>query len=335
MIDDNEVTLVESPLSQVLTRDGKSIKVDIYHGGDEKWILEIVDEFGTSTVWEGEFKTDQDALAYLHQTIDEEGIDALIGQVGIDAPMNQNTSEPSEKLNLALSDKEMDELSEFLLSDATSDEAMMLDTLDGFLTAILSGPVTLMTSQWLPRVWGPSSKDEPVFESFEQAMRITGLILRHMNSINTLLQHDPDHCEPVFDIFSIPDDTKDYVDGKMWAKGYLMGINLALKEWDEFFNNSQGAEVLRPIYLLGSDDLSDEDALLTETPEQREVLSEAIPAAIAWIYRFWQPYRQAIVERFIASTYQREHPKVGRNEACPCGSGKKFKKCCGAATVLH
>jgi hypothetical protein len=27
----------------------------------------------------------------------------------------------------------------------------------------------------------------------------------------------------------------------------------------------------------------------------------------------------------------RETPKVGRNEPCPCGSGKKFKKCCGAA----
>jgi SEC-C motif-containing protein len=25
----------------------------------------------------------------------------------------------------------------------------------------------------------------------------------------------------------------------------------------------------------------------------------------------------------------REEPKVGRNEPCPCGSGKKFKKCCG------
>jgi len=23
------------------------------------------------------------------------------------------------------------------------------------------------------------------------------------------------------------------------------------------------------------------------------------------------------------------HPKVGRNDACPCGSGKKYKKCCG------
>ena len=29
-------------------------------------------------------------------------------------------------------------------------------------------------------------------------------------------------------------------------------------------------------------------------------------------------------------TYRRENPKVGRNDPCPCGSGKKFKKCCGA-----
>ena len=29
--------------------------------------------------------------------------------------------------------------------------------------------------------------------------------------------------------------------------------------------------------------------------------------------------------------YRREDPKVGRNDPCPCGSGKKYKKCCGAA----
>ncbi len=28
-------------------------------------------------------------------------------------------------------------------------------------------------------------------------------------------------------------------------------------------------------------------------------------------------------------TYYRESPKVGRNDPCPCGSGKKYKKCCG------
>jgi len=26
---------------------------------------------------------------------------------------------------------------------------------------------------------------------------------------------------------------------------------------------------------------------------------------------------------------RREAPKVGRNDPCPCGSGKKYKKCCG------
>jgi preprotein translocase subunit SecA len=30
-------------------------------------------------------------------------------------------------------------------------------------------------------------------------------------------------------------------------------------------------------------------------------------------------------------TVRREEPKVGRNEPCPCGSGKKYKKCHGAA----
>lgn len=29
-----------------------------------------------------------------------------------------------------------------------------------------------------------------------------------------------------------------------------------------------------------------------------------------------------------AVTYQRTAPKIGRNDACPCGSGKKYKKCC-------
>lgn len=28
-------------------------------------------------------------------------------------------------------------------------------------------------------------------------------------------------------------------------------------------------------------------------------------------------------------TFRREEPKIGRNDACPCGSGQKYKKCCG------
>ncbi|MEN6337415.1 MAG: SEC-C metal-binding domain-containing protein [Phycisphaerales bacterium] len=28
-------------------------------------------------------------------------------------------------------------------------------------------------------------------------------------------------------------------------------------------------------------------------------------------------------------------PKIGRNEPCPCGSGKKYKKCCGQPSQDH
>jgi uncharacterized protein YecA (UPF0149 family) len=37
-------------------------------------------------------------------------------------------------------------------------------------------------------------------------------------------------------------------------------------------------------------------------------------------------HHHAAVETFV-----RQGPKVGRNDPCPCGSGKKYKKCCLAA----
>jgi uncharacterized protein YecA (UPF0149 family) len=37
----------------------------------------------------------------------------------------------------------------------------------------------------------------------------------------------------------------------------------------------------------------------------------------------WAP-----IDRSPERTYMREQPKISRNEPCPCGSGKKYKKCC-------
>ncbi|WP_268760350.1 UPF0149 family protein [Caballeronia mineralivorans] len=77
----------------------------------------------------------------------------------------------------------MEELDQFLMSDLVSDETLMLDSLDGYLTAIAIGPITLMPSEWLPGIWGPEPDDAPEFESMEQAQRVMNLIVRHFNSI--------------------------------------------------------------------------------------------------------------------------------------------------------
>jgi uncharacterized protein len=84
--------------------------------------------------------------------------------------------------------------------------------------------------------------------------------------------------------------------------------------------------------LLGEDDFSTEQDKLTKTPAQRGKLAQQIPKAIVAMYEYWLPFRLAVYERHVAKSLQ---SKVGRNEVCPCGSGKKYKTCCGAASVLH
>jgi uncharacterized protein len=68
-----------SQLSQEISSDGKSVQVEIYENGEGGWILETIDEFNNSTVWDDTFTTDSAALAEAKKVISEEGIDSLIG----------------------------------------------------------------------------------------------------------------------------------------------------------------------------------------------------------------------------------------------------------------
>ncbi|PRY68728.1 hypothetical protein [Halomonas ventosae] len=74
-----EPELIQSPLSQTITRDGHSLQVDIYRLEEEvDWLLEVVNDDGTSNVWDDHFTTDQAALDAVHEAIDEEGIAAFL-----------------------------------------------------------------------------------------------------------------------------------------------------------------------------------------------------------------------------------------------------------------
>jgi len=78
-----------------------------------------------------------------------------------------------------------------------------------------------------------------------------------------------------------------------------------------------------PFYLLGSEDLEEEELPLIDSPVKIDKLAIEIEAAIQPVNQYWKPLRKSSVK-----TVQRETPKVGRNDPCPCGSGKKFKQCC-------
>ena len=75
----NENDLIYSPLQQKYTSKGKTVEVCIYRMPDTGWTLEVVDQYNNSTVWDGEFDTDQEAFDLFLEEIKEEGIEAMIG----------------------------------------------------------------------------------------------------------------------------------------------------------------------------------------------------------------------------------------------------------------
>ena len=228
-------------------------------------------------------------------------------------------------LDQPLSDKEFDELDKFLLSDRTADDCMAMDSLHGYLTALTVGPEEVPLAEWLTHVWGEDAEAIPKFKNDKEYERIVALIARFMNEIAITLEVAPKEYEPLFCEHEW--EGKPVLDGEAWAWGFNLGMSLRAEAWEPI-ETSNIAPLMRPIYLLGAEEIEEEEMVLVDNPVKCHKLTIEIEAAIPEIHKFWLPHRKSAVK-----TVQRETPKVGRNDDCSCGSGKKFKKCCGAETA--
>ena len=76
MINDNDPEIESSPLCGRVTRDGITVRVEIYRlaGRGESWSLEVIDQEGGSTVWDEPFANDEDAYAEFTRTLETDGI---------------------------------------------------------------------------------------------------------------------------------------------------------------------------------------------------------------------------------------------------------------------
>ncbi len=338
--DDNQ--LIHSPLTQVYSAEGHTLHIQIYRSEGASWVLEIEDDLGTSTVWDALFESDKAALAAALEAIQAEGVHSFVTdaqQAAQEAEPEQlrALAEPSDPQSMApgddpmapLTDAELDELDQFLLHDV-ADEGMTLEMLDGYLHALAIGPVTVPPGQWLPKVWRQDSGMAPPVNDMAQLDQVLGLVMRHFNSIVSGFEYQPPLAAPYWGMLEIEDGA--FEDAEIWAHGFTEGVNLNRAAWQALLDDPQGQRWYRPMGLLGEADFSPEQDELTRTPAQRQALAEEIENSLLNIHAFWLPLRQAVYERQYA---QRVSTKVGRNEPCPCGSGKKFKKCCGAPSELH
>jgi uncharacterized protein len=78
-VKDRDPNIVTSGLSCSVTSDDITVDVRIYRlEHDTHWFLEVVNEKGTSTVWDAPFDTDDEALVAFELAVEEEGIETFL-----------------------------------------------------------------------------------------------------------------------------------------------------------------------------------------------------------------------------------------------------------------
>ncbi|RZI76418.1 MAG: hypothetical protein EOP13_02060 [Pseudomonas sp.] len=72
---DEDPAIITSDLSRTVVENGVAVKVNIFRlESEDYWSLEVVNDAGTSTIWEDTFATDKLAFEVFRQTVETEGM---------------------------------------------------------------------------------------------------------------------------------------------------------------------------------------------------------------------------------------------------------------------
>ena len=209
--------------------------------------------------------------------------------------------------------------------------SMNLEQLDGFFAALICDPQVVPASEYLPVIWGNAFA---VGEQFTVPVLrdCVTLITRYWTVIaDTLLSGE------VF-VPLLLQDENGITPANDWANGFLRGMEFHKEQWAALLADEEHGGWLVPIFALGNEHNPDPAMRPYKEPlsaERREKLIVGAAAGVTGIYHYFEAQR--LVEAHLsgnATTFHRGTPKIGRTDPCPCGSGKKFKQCCGR-TTLH
>ena len=228
--------------------------------------------------------------------------------------------------NEPLTEPELDRLDEFL-KGYEGGKAMNIEEVDGFFSALIAGPEIVMPSEFLPEVFGSETPETHAFSTLAEANEILGLLMRHWNDIAGTLSKGEVYLPLLLE------DENGVTHGNDWARGFIRGTRLRQDGWAELLADDDHGGCMIPMLMLYHE--HDEEPTLRPKPidlEQREKVIESMAVGLVGTYRYFRQQGKAC-----ASTRGPEprytNNDIGRNDPCPCGSGKKYKRCCGGATI--
>jgi uncharacterized protein len=240
-----------------------------------------------------------------------------------------------QRMSAALTDAELDRLEGLLGAAPAPLQPLGAVELDGFLCGVLVQPQRLDAAQWLPVALGasePGVRLEDVDRDW--LAQVAPLVQRHHDALReTIVEHGG--FDPVLpgQALDAPEEDPDLGEPSRVLWPWVAGFALAQASFAALDELAQADTELaallerlwRHLPAASEYERDARDALNRERPMPTVAAAiDDLVAAVVELSDRTEPLRYHVPTR------RRGVPKVGRNDPCPCGSGRKYKQCCGA-----
>lgn len=240
--------------------------------------------------------------------------------------MNEHDQHP-ESLD-RMWDNQLEVLAE-MLDQLEDEDAMSLEELDGFFAALHCSPECVPLSEYLYEIIPNGFENAELFPNQDAIQLFKNLVLHHWDVVGAAFATD-DFFVPL-----LTEDEEGNFYGNNWAIGFMRGVDMRESAWRDLLENEEEFARFVPILALVHELDPDPEMQSHNGPitnELREKLIADMAVSATEMYRYFAP------KRFAAGTVSRggaavAQGKIGRNDLCYCGSGKKYKNCCGGLPV--
>jgi len=226
-------------------------------------------------------------------------------------------------------DDQIERLAQLLEQRAVPFKGFNLEALDGYLSALVLSPEPVPAAEWQPPVWG----SPPRWADAAEAAQVDALLQDqwHLALQRVCFEGDdlPDLLAPLLWLPEDPEaeDDAELDVGRDWAFGFFRGVELREAAWERWLDENDWVDAIFVLLdQLASGEILPEDVTEAPTPisyRQRLDIIGSLPGMLADL----QHHR---IDALTPREPLRRAETPERNAPCPCGSGRKFKKCCGA-----
>jgi uncharacterized protein len=253
-------------------------------------------------------------------------------------------------MGLSMADLEIEAFDAACRRMAGFDERIDSEWADGYLTALAAGPRAVAMAEWLPTMCGDAFErafaDPADVQQATQALRARAEgIAAELDPERLLDDEDQIRIAPLMQLWddalrqelvekglATAEEAAGFYTGAVWAEGFFAAVADFASDWPEpDLSTELGpvfVELLDTVAALALDPAGEEfrsfaKAGWKEADPTRDELIDEVCYAVQDIRLYWLDHAPKPPPRRVEAA-------PGRNDPCPCGSGKKYKKCHGA-----